>query len=229
MTLNWTYEGTASGDATMTVNSALSFTPTGSGVSPALILGPVNNRPAVAAVGHSIPDGAGDSGLGNASEAYGNIGFISRACAGNVGLSKLCFPGRRVAQEIAPSAYRSRGALVMQPKNIVSMYLTNDVGFGDSVATMQANIITFWKFFANTGRRVFECTVTPLTNGPWTSVAAQTVRTYEANRLASMPGFARVLRWSTVWPLRSARLALSLQAMQATRFMPFSTLRLRSR
>ena len=184
MTLNWGYEGTASGDQTTTPNFSISFTPAGSGVSPTAILGPVNGRPCVVALGDSIPDGAGDTGTG--SEPTNNNGFISRACWGKYGLVKLCFPGRRVAQEVASAAYRQRGPLAMLGKNAICEYATNDIGNGDSLATIQANLIAFWNLYSNTGRRLFQTTIVPRTTSTdsWATVANQTVRSGESVRLA---------------------------------------------
>jgi hypothetical protein len=185
LTLNNSFEGTAAGDATATPNASLSFTPSGPGVAPVAILGQVANKVSVAVLGDSIGDGAGDTGQGWADGGINNIGPFSRYLLGKAAVIKGCSPGERLASVVGGVNYL-RGSVAAQCKNIITAYLTNDVLNGDSVATMQANIIAFWRSLSTGGRRVFQPTIDPQTDSSnsWASVAGQTVRANEAKRTA---------------------------------------------
>lgn len=180
MTLNWGWEGTATGDATATANFSLSFTAGNTGVSPAAILGPVYNRPSVGICGDSINDGAGDSGPG----PFNNLGPVTRAIEGQFGSIKVASPGDRVGSCVAFNTYSGRGLFLSQCRNIVDNYGTNDLNNGDSLATIQANLITFWQMW--TGRNVFRQTIDPKTTSTdtWMTIANQTQYSYESIRQA---------------------------------------------
>lgn len=182
--LNYGFDGVLAGDQRGAPNFSTSFPFLANpGVSPCLILGPTANRPSVAGVGDSIMDGAGDSGA-----FPGNAGFLTRALDGFMGYCKMAAPGERVASVVdrvsATTGYRWRGSVAPHAGNIVSNYGTNDLGAGDSLATVQANLIAFWRFFMPTRRRVFQCTLLPRASSSdsWATATNQTPPVFEGFR-----------------------------------------------
>lgn len=183
MALNWGYEGALGGDQTAAPNYSTAFTTAGPGVSPALILGPANGLPSVAVAGDSIVDGSGDSGAG----PFNNVGPLNRALdPASIGYAKFGAPGERVASVVATGLYAARGVLAMQAKNIVCGYGTNDLANGDTLPTIQTNLITFWQMFSSTGRAVFQLTLDPraTSSDTWKTTTNQTLPAFEPVRTA---------------------------------------------
>jgi hypothetical protein len=71
-----------------------------------------------------------------------------------------------------------------QCRNIVCNYGTNDLGNGDSLSTIQANLIAFWSLWP--GKFVFQQTIDPRTTSTdtWMTTANQTQQSFESVRQA---------------------------------------------
>lgn len=135
--------------------------------------------PSIIVLGDSKAVGSHDAGFGpNAG------GWPSRACSSFPG-GNLAIAGERLSQAVAPLNFMTRGAVSKFATHILCEYLTNDILNGDTISNMKANVLAFAKRFMMIGQNFIMATVPPLTNSSdgWKTVASQTVRTYESNRI----------------------------------------------
>lgn len=178
--------GTTTTDKTLTGTGASAA---GQGFGPTIVLGnrPVASRrkPLVAIVGDSIPWGNDDTTTG-ADAGLKDRGFVNRA------LETAVIPYVKIAaggdspsyfNQFTKSQYR-RG-LITGSEYAIFYASINRIRLGDSFATVQADALAMWNWLAARGMKVYACTIGPKTtssNG-WTTTGAQTLDTYNANRV----------------------------------------------
>ena len=137
--------------------------------------------PGIFWAGDSIVAGTGWTNLGNSSTAYyGAAGFASYFCAANnLGAFNAARSGETLATVLTYSTggYQVRASFAHGFSHAVCEYGTDDIGAGTSLATMKANLITFWGYLNARGMIVHATTILPRTNSTdvWQTVGNQTV------------------------------------------------------
>jgi hypothetical protein len=155
-----------------------------SGYSASLVLG----RTADGTIAPSITF-TGDSicGTGTDDEQYGvnNGGWPLRAFAAYPG-GNLCIAGEKLSDVVSGNNFNARDDVSRWSTHILNEYLRNDIGNGQSVATMKANVLAFAYHFMSRGQTFVQATAMPAptsTDG-WFTVTNQNKETYDANRVA---------------------------------------------
>lgn len=174
-----TGEGVSTSDL---VISGTVATNVSSAYSAALLLGRTVDgtiAPSITIIGDSKAVATDDEGFGPNSG-----GWAYRACIDWPG-GGHAIAGEKLRDTLTASGFLARFELTKYATTILCEYLTNDVGAGDSVATMKANLLTSTVRFLRRGQNVIQATVPPLTDSTngWFDVAGQTVRANEANRI----------------------------------------------
>jgi lysophospholipase L1-like esterase len=131
-------------------------------------------------VGDSIMDGSGDI-----PQLTGNSGFVARRLLSNkIGYSKIAVGGETTTLFLQNLYLRT--PLVKNHTGIICDYGINDVSGGSTLATIKANLLKIWKYFANKGLDVYQTTITPRTTSTdnWLTMANQTVTAQEIIRIS---------------------------------------------
>lgn len=135
------------------------------------------------AIGATIPNGAaqvilmGDSimfGQGDVTDGS-QYGFGSRALNGINPYLKVARAGEQASQ-FAGTGKLIRGSVALSADYAICNYGINDLVASASVATLQASLVSVWTALANSGVRVYQCTITPKTSSTdaWATTANQT-------------------------------------------------------
>lgn len=175
-----TGEGVSNSDLVLSGSVAAN---TSSAYSASLMLGRLADGtigPSISIIGDSKAVATDDEGYGpNAG------GWAYRACISWPG-GGHAIAGEKLRDTLTASGFLARFELTKYATHILDEYGTNDVGAGDSVATMQANFLASALRFMRRGQNYIKATVPPLTDSTngWFDVAGQTVRANEANRTA---------------------------------------------
>lgn len=165
---------TAVGDKSITGSVG---TNSASHVSPICVIGDTGDGlPCVLHFGTSIAAGLGDSTITD----YG-AGFLRRAMANVIPYISIAVSGDMYANN---HAFRLQMAQVCT--DVIDEMGINDIKGGASLATIQANAISYWNAFAAYGCRVWKTTITPYTSSTnsWADGAGQTPSAYESVRVA---------------------------------------------
>lgn len=129
-------------------------------------------------VGHSIPDGSGESASGSASAGsnqqgsqYNNAGYVARGIDETLGwnyAAKITLPGDSFANlaTAANSVYRRQWMTISNPTHIFMDLGTNDVAAGTGLSAIAANQLTVTNLYraAVPGVKIIQPTILPRTN-----------------------------------------------------------------
>lgn len=125
--------------------------------------------------GDSIMDGSNDQ-----ISTRGFAGFLSEIHKWK--LSRISIAGDRVST--AKLFAIPRWQLSTQANKVLCNYGTNDIGAGDSLITVQQNLIDHWKNFYLLNQKVTQLTILPRTTSTdnWQTVTNQTIWVYDSIR-----------------------------------------------
>lgn len=154
------------------------ITGSGSGFWPAKIIAaePIAPTPSVGVIGDSISIGSGSTS---------DKGYIQNAIYDLVPWINVGVSGEQ-AQSFASSTLSFRYALLAGCTHIICEFGVNDLDSGRTAANLKTDLIAIWSRFALGGAKVFQTTITPMTTSSdsWATLANQTVKAWEAERVA---------------------------------------------
>lgn len=180
MILSGGYNGQGAGDQTASVG----WTPGGvggpTGYAPSLILTPnIGLRFSLHGVGDSILDGSNDQTT--------NRGFFGMFIENNLlSGNRAAVPGEQL-NSIVATGMNYRHIFAKYATHTLCEYGTNDIFSGLlSLATMQANLISYWYNFYALGQKVMQTTILPRTTSAdnWQIATNQSTLTGESVRIA---------------------------------------------
>ena len=158
------------------------------GFGPSLIIGSCATDPTTLYVaGDSIPSGSG--WIGVVPGTYNGPGYVNYfSQTQGVPVYNAGRSGETIATAVAKTATggtQQRLQKARYAKNALVTYGTNDLGVS-SLATIKANLLTYWSWLARMGMRVFQGTYLPkpTSSDQFQTVAGQTVTAAEADRIA---------------------------------------------
>lgn len=188
-----TVDNTAQGAATIPdTDGSLLYMPLAITATP--LSAAASALPVVGIVGDSLAQGTGDGGtttdrpgINVTNPQSGSGGYIWHALtAAGIPSFNAASASDLVAQFVLPADRFRRLAFMRDATSIICEYGRNDVTNGQTLAQIQANLLTAWSLFSNVGLRVFQTTITPKTTSSdlFQTVANQTSGSNESVRLA---------------------------------------------
>jgi lysophospholipase L1-like esterase len=154
---------------------------------PVVVLGDQGHSPGLL-LGDSILQGYGDS------RAIEQLGWGARATEAWP-WRKAAKGGAQASQYTNSNAYRA--TLLDGADWVVSNFGINEINAGKSLATVQGDLAALWTQLANTGRRVWHCTVLPFTSSTdnWATTANQTAPASPAGAWGGAGIWWQLNRW----------------------------------
>lgn len=161
--LTSTQEGVATGN---TLGSLTSYTG-GQGVAPFFIGTQARSKSWISAIGDSILDGAGDGASAGVFHYWQRLTKIPGARISN--------PGERASVSVGYFPKRFQGTA--GATHALSEHGTNDIGNGDSLATVQTSLIRQWRLHYKLLQSVSQATILPRAGSTdsWITASNQTI------------------------------------------------------
>lgn len=145
-----------------------------------IIADSVTAQPAVVIVGDSIATGNGGDNSAVQIEA---AGYVARALGNTFGWMRMTCPQASISSAINAAWCRSLLSNHRVTHAICQMGI-NNVLAGESAELIKSKLLNEWLLLYNAGIKVWQCTLTPITSGTYTTLNGQTAHANDAIRLA---------------------------------------------
>ncbi len=149
--------------------------------TPLAPIGAAGSTPVALLVGDSLMGGSNDfsaatySGRSTTTPALAGGGFTARALYGKIPYIQTAVSGDQAALFLGTSGHFRRWTWASAGTTMLCNYGRNDLSNGQTLAQIQANLLTIWTMGARRGQRVIQYTVTPYTTSTdgWTTTGNQ--------------------------------------------------------